>query len=241
MKKITMKEKQREILLSLLLSAMMLLPLLVAAVFSNSMIALIDLLQESGDTVAVCFSFFAIRKISQGKNLSYNFGYGKLEGVSSLVVSTMLLISVIFVMYHLVEAFAHPVALVGFGVYVSIVSNLIDGIISLVQWRRLRFLLKHDVSPIIEGQMSLFRAGFIASTTVSIGLLLSLAFNDKSWGHLIDPIGGLILAMFLVHSFYLDFGHFCLRPGAVHGWAGPGPAAPAEVAAAGDRRYRLKS
>ncbi|WP_295577167.1 N-6 DNA methylase, partial [uncultured Lamprocystis sp.] len=39
----------------------------------------------------------------------------------------------------------------------------------------------------------------------------------------------------------LDFGHFCLRPGAVHGWAGPGPAAPAEVAAAGDRRYRLKS
>ncbi|WP_295580267.1 hypothetical protein, partial [uncultured Lamprocystis sp.] len=40
---------------------------------------------------------------------------------------------------------------------------------------------------------------------------------------------------------YLDFGHFCLRPGAVHGWAGPGPAAPAEVAAAGDRRYRLKS
>jgi len=192
MKKITMKEKQREILLSLLLSAMMLLPLLVAAVFSNSMIALIDLLQESSDTVAVCFSFFAIRKISQGKNLSYNFGYGKLEGVSSLVVSAMLLISVIFVLYHLVEAFAHPVALVGFGVYVSIVSNLIDGIISLVQWRRLRFLLKHDVSPIIEGQMSLFRAGFIASTTVSIGLLLSLAFNDKSWGHLIDPIGGLI-------------------------------------------------
>ncbi|WP_295588031.1 EcoAI/FtnUII family type I restriction enzme subunit R, partial [uncultured Lamprocystis sp.] len=42
-------------------------------------------------------------------------------------------------------------------------------------------------------------------------------------------------------EFKLDFGHFCLRPGAVHGWAGPGPAAPAEVAAAGDRRYRLKS
>ena len=36
-----------------------------------------------------------------------------------------------------------------------------------------------------------------------------------------------------VRRLKLDFGHFCLRPGAVHGWAGPGPAAPAEVAAAG--------
>jgi cation diffusion facilitator family transporter len=202
MSTLTIKDKQREILISLLLSLVMLTPLLVAAVFSNSVIALTDLLQESCDSIAVSFSYFAIRKISRGKNLSYNFGYGKLEGIASLVVAGMILISLLFVVIEAVESFMYPIALAGFGIYVGITTNLVDGTISLIQWRRLSAQLKTTVSPIIEAQMSLFRAGFIASAIVSSGLLLSLAFHETAWGKLIDPIGALMLALFLVRSFY---------------------------------------
>ncbi len=205
MSELTIKQKQQAIRTSLILSAVMLIPAIVAAIFSNSVTILTDLVQESSDTIAILFSFFAIRKISRGKNLDYNFGYGKLEGFSSLFVAAVILLSLIFVLINTFKGFTEPMAITGFGVWIAVGTNLLDGGISFFQWQKMRALLKGESSPIIEGQAGLYRAGFFSSTIVSVGLILAWLLQDFLIGKLIDPIGGLILAIYLGHTVFTLF------------------------------------
>jgi ferrous-iron efflux pump FieF len=205
MSEMTIKQKQQAIRTSLIISSVMLMPAIIAAIFSNSVTILTDLVQESSDTIAILFSFFAIRKISRGKNLDYNFGYGKLEGFSSLFVAGVILLSLIFVLINTFKGFTEPTAITGFGVWIAVATNLLDGGISLFQWQKLKGLLKGEVSPIIEGQASLYRSGFISSSIVSAGLILAWLLQDFLIGKLIDPIGGLILSIYLGHTVFTLF------------------------------------
>lgn len=202
---LTLRGKQRAFLFNLLLSVFMLVPLLFSVVLSNSIIALTDFLQEGSDAIAMFFSYIAIRKISQGHNTTYNYGYGKLEAFASLVVAAVMVLSLIFVTFNLINAFTNPVVLAGVGVHIAIVTNIVDGTISLFQWQKMRSLLQGGFSPIIEGQVNLFRAAFLASTMISISLALGLYFKNESWGTLIDPIGGVVLTLILVYSIFKVF------------------------------------
>lgn len=205
MSNLTLNDKKRAFLFNLVLALVMLVPLLLSVIFSNSIIALTDFFQESSDTIAIFFSYMAIRKISQGENHVYNYGYGKLEAVSSLIVAGVMVISLIIVIFNLVIAFKHPVVLTGFGVYIAIVTNIIDGSISFYQWKKMRSFLKDTVSPILEGQIKLFQAGFIASALIAVSLTLGLMFQGSHWGTLIDPLGGMVLALILTHSIFNVF------------------------------------
>lgn len=201
----TLRDKQRALLFNVLLSAVVLMFLLFSTVFSNSIIALTDFIQESSDMIAMLFSYIAIRKISQNKNQTYNYGYGKLEAFASLVIGSAMVIALIFVIFHLAKAFSNPVVLEGVGVYTAIGTNVVDGAISLFVWQRMRALSKDSFSPIMEGQLHLFRAGFLSSAMIASTLTLGIFFNDYAWGRLLDPIGGLVLALILAYSIFKIF------------------------------------
>jgi cation diffusion facilitator family transporter len=199
------EDKQRSILLSLIAGAVMLLPALSAAILSNSLIVLADLLQETSETLGILFSYFAVRQVSRGRDLAYNFGYGKLEGFSSLFIAGVIAISLVVILVNAWQGIVQPGPLTGVGVWIAIAANCLNGIYALVFWRRYARMCREEPSPIIEGQLGLFRGKFFSNFTVLFSLSAGLAFGRYAWAQFIDPVVALFLAAFLAYSAYTLF------------------------------------
>lgn len=201
----TIKQKKQAILNSFILSAVMLIPGITASLLSNSLIVLTDVLQETSEALAILFSFISIRKVAKGKNMDYDYGYGKLEGFSSLLIAGIIFISLLVILFNAWKGLTEPEGLMGTGVFIAIGVSLISSVISVIQWGKYKKIAETSTSPIIEGQLSLYRAKFLNDSIVSVSLIIGIIFRHHVWAQYIDPVGGLLLAGFLAYSAYTLF------------------------------------
>ncbi len=198
-------DKQKSIRLSLITASVMLLPALAAVMLSNSLIVLTDFLQETSEAIGILFAYFAVRQVSRGKDLAYNFGYGKLEGFSSLLIAGVIGVSILVILFNAWRSILEPEPLAGVGVWISLVANFLNGGFALVLWRRYAGMVGQESSPILEGQRGLFRGKFFTNGTVVFSLGAGMLFREHTWAQLIDPVVALLLAAFLAHSAYTLF------------------------------------
>ncbi|MBN2601705.1 MAG: cation diffusion facilitator family transporter [Candidatus Marinimicrobia bacterium] len=204
-KSMTIKQKEKAILLGLILGAVAMIPIIISAILSNSLIVLTDVLKSGSELLAVMFSYFAIRKVSKGANMVYNYGYGKLEGFSSLLMAFVIGVSLIIILFNAYLGFAHPEPLAGIGVIIAIGANIFTGIINIWQWLNYRKIDKDSPSPIITGQLNLYRSKYISDISVTITLVLGLVLRKYTFAHFIDPIGAVVLSGFLFYAVYTLF------------------------------------
>jgi len=201
----TIKQKEKAILLGLIFGAVAMIPIIISAVLSNSLIVLTDVLKSGSELLAVMFSYFAIRKVSKGANMVYNYGYGKLEGFSSLLMAFVIGVSLIIILFNAYIGFTHPEPLAGIGVMIAIGANIVTGIINFWQWLNYRKIDKDSPSPIITGQLNLYRSKYISDISVTITLVLGLVLRKYTFAHFIDPLGAVVLSGFLFYAVYTLF------------------------------------
>lgn len=70
MSNLTLNDKKRAFLFNLVLALVMLVPLLLSVIFSNSIIALTDFFQESSDTIAIFLAIWQFGKSVRVKIMS---------------------------------------------------------------------------------------------------------------------------------------------------------------------------
>jgi len=202
---LTFKQKEKAILVSLLLGLVLIVPNIVAALTSNSLIMLTDVFQGASEVLAIFFAYIAIRKVSKGTNLVYNYGYGKMEGFSSLLMAAVIGISLIVILTSAVRSLLNPEKLTGVGVLIGITFNFIGFLVNFGQWFKFKKLAKIAFSPIIDGQHKLYRGKFIMDLGETITLSTGWALGNLPIAHFIDPIGALVLSGFLFYSAYTLF------------------------------------
>lgn len=204
-KSMTIKQKEKAILQGLIFGALAMVPIIISSIYSNSLMVLADVFQSGSELLAVIFSYFAIRKVSKGADMVYNYGYGKLEGFSSLLMAFVIGISLIIVLFNAYRGLMNPEPLFGIGVLIAIGVNSITASISFWQWLNYRKIDKASPSPIITGQLNLYRSKYISDTGVALTLTLGLLLRKYAFAHYIDPLGALILSGFLIRSIYTLF------------------------------------
>ncbi|MDD5495095.1 MAG: cation transporter, partial [Dehalococcoidia bacterium] len=196
------KAKERSILLGLMLGIFGLVTGIIAAIIANSVTLESEILKNAGLATAVFLSYLSIRKINRGKTEGYNYGYGKLESFSGLIVAVVLVLSLIIVISHTVERFQHPVELHPKGLDVAIIFTLIALATSVWMWRHDYHLAKEEYSPVMESLWRMYRFKTIASVFVTLSLVLSYIFGDYAWSAYVDPVGSIIIGLFIVQSIY---------------------------------------
>jgi len=201
----TFKQKEKAILVSLILGIVLLIPNIVAALTSNSLIMLTDVFQGASEVLAIFFAYIAIRKVSKGTNLVYNYGYGKMEAFSSLLIAVVIGISLIIILTSVVHGILKPEKLAGIGVLIGIGFNSVGFLINFWQWLKFRKIAKAAFSPIIEGQSDLYRSKCIMDLGASLTLTGGLVLGNFPFAHFIDPVGALVLSGFLCYSAYTLF------------------------------------
>jgi ferrous-iron efflux pump FieF len=196
------KAKEKSILLGLILGILGLITGIIAAIIANSLTLESEILKNIGLVTAVFLSYLSIRKVNRGRTEGYNYGYGKLESVSGLIVATVLVISLIIIIGHTVERLQHPVELHEGGLDLAIVFSAVGLLTSAWLWRHDYHLVKEEYSPVLESLWRMYRFKTIASVLVILSLALSAIFNDQPWAGYVDPVGSFIIGLFIVQSIY---------------------------------------
>lgn len=196
----TAQTRERSVFAGLLIGAVALIPGLVAVILGHSTTLLADWLRSFSETFAILLSWLTLRKVTRGSRADYDYGYGKLESLSSLIVAAAMTLSFAAVVFIAVSRIRQPepVRQVGWGLVVSIGAAMIN----LTLWRRNYHLARQEQSPIMESQWRLFRAKAVVNLTVILTLGLSVLLRRFAWSVYIDPIGSLIVAGFLLASAY---------------------------------------
>lgn len=197
-----LQKKEHSIRLGVILGLFGLATGLFAAFTSNSTAVLSEVLKNAGLTAAVVMSWLSLRKVRLGKTEGYNYGYGKLENFSGLIVAAVMIASIFLILYHTIERFHDRVEMHPVGVDISLVFSVIALVCSIALWRHDYHLAKEEHSPLMESLWRMYRSKSVSTAVVVLSLLLSIAFRNHEWSLYIDPIGSLIVSMFLAYSIY---------------------------------------
>ena len=196
------KEKESSVRLGLILGITGIILEILAVIFSNSLTVESDLLKNIGLVTAVLLAYMSIRKVNRGRTEGYNYGYGKLESFSGLIVVVVLVISLIIVIAHAVDRLQDPVDLKPLGLDRAIVISCLILIFSALLWRRDYILSKKEYSPLIESLWRMYRFKTIAMVFVLISLSMSFVFDDNKWSDYIDPIFSIFIGLLILHAIY---------------------------------------
>jgi len=196
------QQKERSILLGVVLGLFGLVTGLFAALFANSTAVLSEVLKNASLTVAVFLSWLSLRKVNVGKTEGYNYGYGKLENFSGLIVAAVMIVSFFFILYHTIERFQARVEMHPTGVDISLVFSVIALICSIALWNHDYHLAKKEHSPVMESLWRLYRSKTVSTAVVILTLVLSVIFSKYAWSLYIDPVGSIIVSLFLAYSIY---------------------------------------
>jgi cation diffusion facilitator family transporter len=178
------------------------MPDLVAAILSHSLTMLADVLKCANELLATLLSWLALRKVGRGKPYYFDYGLGKLENLTSIIVAWLMFLSLIIVVYSAVGRFREPHELNMTGVGLGIIFMVIGGGANIWLWIKNYRVARRGHSPIMESQWRLFRAKAVADITVLATLVLSVVLRRHPWAHYIDPCGSLVIAGFLLFSIY---------------------------------------
>ncbi|MCK9244601.1 MAG: cation transporter, partial [Candidatus Marinimicrobia bacterium] len=124
---------------------------------------------------------------------------------SSLLMALVIVISLIVVLTGAIRGLLKPEKLAGIGVLIGIVFNMVGVLTNLWQWIKFKRLARIAFSPIIEGQLKLYRGKFAMDFGETLTLSAGLLLGKFSFAHFIDPIGALVLSGFLFYSAYTLF------------------------------------
>ena len=196
------KERGRTIVISLIVDFILLLPDIVAAVLANSVTLFADVLKCGNELLATFIAWLTIRRVAKGKTLEYNYGYGKLENLTGIVVASIMALSIIIVFYSAVERIKDPLSMheegVGLGIFLMTVGVCVNSWLSVKNYR----IAKKKHSPVMDSQWRLFRAKAFSDGCVLLALILSLALAKYSWSLYIDPFASFSMIGFLIFSAY---------------------------------------
>lgn len=201
-KEVSQKAKEKSVFISLLVDFLLMLPDAIAAFLANSVTLMADVLKCLNELLATLFSWIILRKISKGKSHGYDFGLGKFENLTSLLVGIIMFISFCIVLFTAFYRFYYPVHLNDEGVGLGIGLMFIGLCANSWLWRKNYIVSKKEFSPIMESQWRLFRTKAITDATILTALVLCVFLKEYEWSVYIDPVASLIVGAFLLVSVY---------------------------------------
>lgn len=184
--------------ISVTTSLIALVPTAYAAITSNSVTLLADLLRCLGEFLAILLSWRVLIRISRGLCLPGPGGCERLEERAQIAVGCALVLSALVALISACSRFLAPEPVVNatFGFLFAILSVLGNLYLMVRSYNA----SSKEYSPVMEAQWRLFRAKTAATLVVVISLGLSITCKDTVWSLNADPLGSALLGIFLLAS-----------------------------------------
>jgi ferrous-iron efflux pump FieF len=197
---VSLADRQRTVLVSLIIDFVLWLPDVVAAVLSMSIVLFADAVKCANEILATFFAYLTIRKMAKGGAGTYDYGMGKFETVTSIVTGGVMFISLALVFFVAIYRIVNPESIVHEGAYLGVILMVIGVCMNTFLWQKNERLYIKEPSPIMDSQWRLFRTKAISDFSVLLSLIFSLAFAKYAWSFYIDPVASFFIAGVLFFS-----------------------------------------
>lgn len=172
----------------------------VVGLLTNSLGILAEAAHSGLDLAAALMTFFAVRVSDRPADREHHFGHGKVENISALFETLLLLATSVWIIYEAVHRLSSPQV----HVEVSIWSFIVMGTSIIIDATRSRMLLKaakkHN-SQALEADALHFSTDIWSSSVVILGLILVLvgrAFPQLVFLEKGDAIAALVVALIVI-------------------------------------------
>ena len=173
---------------------------LVVGLLTNSLGILAEAAHSALDMMAAVMTFFAVRVADKPADAGHPYGHGKMENISALLQTVLVLMTAGWVIYEAVQRLMSP----GTHVEMSIWGFVVMGISIVVDYSRSRMLKraaeKHR-SQALEADALHFSIDIWSSVVVIFGLALvyvARQFPAFSWLENADAIAALVVAGIII-------------------------------------------
>lgn len=173
---------------------------IIVGLLTNSLGILAEAAHSGLDLMAALMTFFAVRVSDRPADREHNFGHGKVENVSALFETLLLLVTSGWIIYEAAHRLSSP----QIHVEVSIWSFIVMGTSIVVDVTRSRILMraakKHN-SQALEADALHFSTDVWSSSVVILGLVLVLvgrAFPQLAFLEKGDAIAALVVALIVI-------------------------------------------
>ncbi len=197
------KKEEAALRADLVLNVISLLPVILVAVVTKSLIIVTDIFEMS-KAVLLCFlSWSIVRKIAKGKTGYYDYGTGKLEVFGSIIISFSTLAGIIYVLYISIVRIIKPASINLEFMQLGVILHFLGLCVNSYWACRYYQLYKKEKSPIMKTFWITNRNDVITNCSVIAALSLYLVFKDRSWAVFIDPVCAIIFLIFPFISFVI--------------------------------------
>lgn len=187
--------------LSLFFDLASIAPVLIIAVVVNSLSLYADCLTYINNIAANLIGWLTLRRIAQGKSVFYDYGLGKLENLTSLVCSLIILAGLMGIVYFSIGRILNPQALDPELSWLGVGQHLIDFSFSAWLWRRNYRIARQQHSPLMETQWRTNCGDAMQSIGIILTLTLSMLLHDYLWAAYLDPICAIAIAIAVLITF----------------------------------------
>lgn len=167
---------------------------LAAFMAASSAVILADFLKTLLEFIAVLLAWYALRRIRRGGGHQFDYGVGKLENLSSIVVGILMFGCLSIIAFTAVRNLLHPSHVSGIGVWIGLANQLIYVFVNTRLSLNARRMAREQNSPLMASQAGLFFTKALANGFILLSLGLSLLLKNFDWALYIDPIASLVIA-----------------------------------------------
>jgi cation diffusion facilitator family transporter len=190
------REKKKVALSSVLAAIFIAAIKVVIGVLTNSLGILAEAAHSGLDLIAAGVTFFAVRLSSRPPDPEHPYGHGKIENLSALIETFLLLVTCIWIIYSAVDRLFFKPAIVEVSVW-SFVVMIISVVVNISRSRALMKVAKKHGSQALEADALHFETD-VWSSYVVIGGLLLVAF--ATWLQKTQPAISPILVTWLFRA-----------------------------------------
>lgn len=177
----------------------------VAVSTANSAVLIADALKTFLEFIAVLLAWLAIRRINRGAGRNFEYGIGKLENLSGLLVAILMILCLLLIVGAAVHDFLHPTHLAGAGIWIGVADQVVFLGINAFLCLRGRRTAAQTNSPAMAAQARLFFTRAVGNGFILLALVLSLALTGYKWSVYIDPCGSLLIGISILLAAFGTF------------------------------------
>jgi len=195
------KEKRSAALSSVIAAIGLTTIKLIVGILTNSLGILAEAAHSGLDLVAAAMTYFAVRVSDKPADKEHPFGHGKIENLSALFETVLLLATSGWIIYEAIQRLFY----VSVKVEASIWSFIVMGLSIAIDYTRSRILYRAArkyKSQALEADALHFSTDIWSSSVVILGLIgLSIArfVPGLDWMHKADSVAALVVAVIVIY------------------------------------------
>lgn len=192
-----LKEKKRVALMSVIAAIFITGFKLIIGLMTGSLGILSEALHSALDMVAAVITYFSVKISDKPADKDHNYGHGKVENLSALIETLLLLITCVWIIYEAIHRLITGNTHIEISVwsYVVVISSII---IDFSRSRALSKVAKKYNSQALEADALHFATDIWSSSVVLFGLI---AYQFLGW-YAADSIAALLVAAIVLYVSY---------------------------------------